>query len=69
MDAALEIALRVLSFLAAALILRSAVARIREGSFSLYGTPVERSKNPYSFWVVVVVALLGAAWFIVLGIR
>lgn len=56
---------RVVFLFLAAVIIRSAIIRVREGSFSLYGTPVERAKNPVSFWSVVITALIGAVGFIV----
>lgn len=67
MDTALDLVLRALCFLAAALIFRSTHSRLREGSFSLYGTSVERAKHPFSFWSVIGLAVLGAIWFLVLG--
>lgn len=56
---------RLIFLLLAATIIRSVTIRVREGSFSLYGTAVERAKNPISFWCVVITALIGAVGFIV----
>ncbi len=64
-----DIFVRVLGIILAIVIVRSAVYRIKEGSFSLYGTDVHRKKNPVSFWSVVGVALIGAGWFVVLATR
>ena len=54
-------------FVLAGAIVYSAYRRIREGSFDLYGSAVERKKNPGSFWAVVAIALLGACWLAYVG--
>lgn len=64
-----DIFVRALGIVLAVVIVRSAVYRIKEGAFSLYGTDVHRKKNPISFWSVVGVALVGAGWFVVLALR
>ena len=65
----IAILVRALGIVLAAVIVRSVVYRIKEGSFSLYGTDVHRKKNPVSFWSMVGLALIGAGWFVVLAIR
>jgi hypothetical protein len=64
-----EILVRLLGIVLAAAIVRSVVCRIKEGSFSFYGTDVHRKKNPISFWSMVMVALVGAGWLILLAIE
>lgn len=58
----------VLVFFAVAIV-RSVISRAREGSFDFYGTPVDRHKNPGSFWSVVAVALGGAVGFVLIAAR
>ena len=65
----IAILVRALGIFLAIVIVRSAVYRIKEGVFSIYGTDVYRKKNPLTFWSVIGVALIGAGWFVVLAIR
>ena len=54
-------------FVLAGVIVYSAYCRVREGSFNLYGSIVDRHKNPGSFWVVVAIGLCGACWLAFVG--
>jgi hypothetical protein len=65
----LDLAWRAVLILFAMAIVRSVIARAREGSFDFYGTRVERQRNPGSFWSVVAVALGGAVGFVLIAAR
>lgn len=60
---------RALGIVFALVIARSAICRIREGGFSVHGIDVHKGKNPFAFWAVIGVGLLGAGWLVVLAIR
>jgi len=70
-----ELSLLVLSYagkalclLAAASVLYSAHCRIREGAINVYGSAVEKAKNPITFWAIIAVALVGVGCLIYVGL-